>query len=143
MSQPKRKLSLKPTLTNVNPAAEQWIEGRQVKTEIKESLNTETQKPRDIKTQKQGDTEAQKHRDIEAQKQRDTEAQKHRDIEAQKQGDTETWKQGDTETQKQYKRITLDVSPELHYKLKKHTLETGEPMSELLRRLAENFLAQQ
>ena len=127
MSQPKRKLSLKPTLTNVNPAAEQWIEGRQVKTEIKESLNTETQKPRDIKTQKQGDTEA----------------QKHRDIEAQKQGDTETWKQGDTETQKQYKRITLDVSPELHYKLKKHTLETGEPMSELLRRLAENFLAQQ
>ena len=67
MSQPKRKLSLKPTLTNVNPAAEQWIEGRQVKTEIKESLNTETQKQRDIETQKQGDIEAQKQGDTETQ----------------------------------------------------------------------------
>lgn len=92
MSQPKKKLSLKPSINKVNPAATQWVEGRQANTETKKSVDTEKQKSRE------------------------------------------------KSAQKEYKRITLDVSPELHYKLKKHTLETGEPMAELLRRLAEDYL---
>jgi len=82
MSQPKKKLSLKPNLTKIDPITAQWVEG----------------------------------------------------------GDPKQ-KSVDTETKKEVKRITLDVTPELHYKLKKHPLEPGEPMAELLRRLAEDYLA--
>ena len=67
---------------------------------------------------------------------------KHSHTPTKKYVNTETQRKRDTETKKQFKRITLDVSPELHYKLKKHTLETSEPMAELLRRLAENYLDQ-
>ena len=67
---------------------------------------------------------------------------KHSHTHTKKSVNTETQKKRDTEIKKQFKRITLDVSPDLHYKLKKHTLDTGEPMAELLRRLAENYLDQ-
>ncbi len=99
MSQPKKKLSLKPSINKINPAASQWVEGKKLNTDTQKSVVTEKQESINTGTQKS--------------------------------------------RQKEYKRITLDVSPELHYKLKKHTLETGEPMSELLRRLAEDFLTQQ
>ena len=121
MSLKKRKLSLKPTAQLTSPsAAQRWISERQLSdTETQNTLDTELQTSGETETQEHGSTEIKKSVHTEPQNQIDTEAQKTR----------------------KWKRITLDVSPELHQKLRRHAFETGEPMAELLRRLAEDYFS--
>ncbi len=137
MSLKKRKLSLKPTTQPTSSsAAERWISERQL-------LDTETQNPLKTELQNNGSTEAKNTLAPELQTSRGAETQKHGNTKINQSVHTEPQNQIDTEAQKtcKWKRITLDVSPELHQKLRRHAFETGEPMAELLRRLAEDYFS--
>ena len=137
MSLKKRKLSLKPTAQLTSPsAAERWISERQLS-------DTETQNTLKTELQNNGSTEVKNTLDTELQTSRETETRKHGNTEINQSVHTEPQNQIDTEAQKtrKWKRITLDVSPELHQKLRRHAFETGEPMAELLRRLAEDYFS--